>query len=366
MPDHGRDRKDRRRLPRVGLDAYSLTGPTGRELSEPDVFSLLRTAHELGAEGLQAPVPSDPAQVQEAFALAGDLGMYLEPYVLLPIHWEGDTREIARREEQLWTTCEVSAEHGVQALHCTMGARERFADTAKWKAHVDATAECLVRLSSGLRDHGIRIGIENHWDYSSYELAEIADRAGSDVAGAGLDTGNLLVLAEAPDEGIKRSAPITATTHLKDVYMISTPNGAARPIVPLGEGQIKLKEALRHFLRHNPDLNLTIEDHPGIFAVDYFEDWWLEAVPELTSRDVATAARLAREGDGWVSRHEVPDPRAEEVIPWAVRGPTRLAGDVAIVKRWVEELADEGEPFAGRGPEYGGATQAVEKERAAK
>jgi sugar phosphate isomerase/epimerase len=300
------------------------------------VFEMLPAVKALGADGLQAHLPDDEARARDAFDLAAELGLYFEPYVHLPLHWRDDGELIERRRRKLPMIGRLCAERGVRAMHCSMGARERFEDVGRWKRFVDRTAACLVELGPLLREHGLRIGIENHWDYSTYEIVQIAERAGPDVAGVGLDTGNLPILGEAPGPALERAAPYTVTTHLKEFFLISTPTGAARPLVTLGDGQVGMAEAVGRLRRHNPELNFTIEDHPVIYPVDYFEPWWLGAVPELTTGDVATMARLAREGDGWVQQHLVADPHAAELVPWSTRGPARLRSDIARVRQWLD------------------------------
>jgi sugar phosphate isomerase/epimerase len=253
--------------------------------------------------------------------------------VPLPLHWGNDQAEIERRERLFHEICAAAARRGIRALHCTMGARERFEDVRRWKEFVAATARCLTRLAPELRDLGLRVGLENHWDFSTHEILEIVERAGADVAGFGLDTGNLPILAEAPDRALARSAPYIATTHLKDAMLYTTATGAARPVMPIGTGQMGLGEAVRELYRHNPGLRFTIEDHPVIYHVDYFEAWWLDAVPELTSYDIAATARLAHEGDRWLAERRVADPPAAELIPWSVRGPARLRADIVAVRQ---------------------------------
>lgn len=328
------------RLPRVGLDAYSLSGPSGREIGEPDIFSMLRTVKDLGGDGLQAHLPDDAQRFDDAFNLADELGLYLEPYVQLPLHWRGDAAEIDRRERRFHQICRASARRGIRALHCTMGARERFEDVQRWQEFVAATARCLTRLSPVLRELDLRVGIENHWDYSTWELLAIVEEVGFDVMGLGLDIGNLPILAEAPVRTIAQAAPFAVTTHLKDAMLFSTPTGAARPIMPIGEGQLDLAEAVRALYRANPGLHFTIEDHPVIYPIDYFEHWWLDAVPEATARDVAAIARLAREGDRWLAEHRVPDPHAAELIPWSIRGPARLRADIRAVRGMLAAAMD--------------------------
>lgn len=60
--------------PRVGLDAYSLTGPSGHEICANDIFALLQAVKDLGGDGLQAHLPDDPERAEAAFDLAAELG----------------------------------------------------------------------------------------------------------------------------------------------------------------------------------------------------------------------------------------------------------------------------------------------------
>ncbi len=318
--------------PKVGLDSYSLTGPTGHEISDRDIFNLLRAAHALGSEGLQAFLPDDPGKVLDAFLLAAELDMYLEPYIQLPVHWQHDQAIIEKRRTAMVMIVNAAAEQGVRSLHCTMGARERFTDLGRWKAFIGQMVGYLRQQAPMLREHGLRIGIENHWDFSTYEIVQIVEQVGPDVVGVGLDTGNLPILGEAFDPALERCPALTVTTHLKDVYLMSTDHGAGRPIVPLGQGQARIADFVSAIYDHHPEVHFTIEDHSVIYPIDYFDSNWLAAVPELTTFDVASLARLVREGDRWIAEHRVPDPHAAELVPWSIRGPVRLAGDLRTVK----------------------------------
>lgn len=138
---------------KVGLDSYSLTGQGGTDLCERDVFSMLRTVKELGADGLQCFVPDEADEINRAFDFAAEQGLYLEPYARLPLHWRNDADEIERRERKFHLLCRIASERGVKALHCTMGARERFEDYPRWRVHVEATA---LADASGARDARVR------------------------------------------------------------------------------------------------------------------------------------------------------------------------------------------------------------------
>ena len=166
----------------------------------------------------------------------------------------------------------------------------------------------------------------------------LPEQVGADIVGVGLDTGNLPILAEAPDRALERTAPFTATMHLKDVMLFTTEQGADRPVVPIGTGQMDIGATVQALYRTNSALNFTIEDHPVIYPIEYFQSWWLAAVPEVTTYDIATMARLAHEGDFWLASHRVPDPHAAELIPWSVRGPDRLRADIRTVKAMLRSI----------------------------
>jgi sugar phosphate isomerase/epimerase len=229
----------------------------------------------------------------------------------------------------------MAAGQGITALHCAVGAGERFEDVVRWKKFVGEAVACLQRLAPVLHDHGLRIGIENHWDLTTYEIFEMVERVGSDVVGFGLDTGNILALAEGPEQAIDRALPYTVTTHLKDAYLFSTELGAARPVVPLGQGQIGIAEVVHELCRREQVINITIEDHNGIWPVHYFETAWLEAVPELTAHDIATTARLSRQGDRLLAEHRIEDPHTADLIPWSIKGGDRLRSDIVSVREMV-------------------------------
>jgi sugar phosphate isomerase/epimerase len=306
---------------------------------------MLRRAKQLGAEGLMCSAPDSADDMRAAFDLAAELDLYLDLHVPLPVDWRGDASRIAQREQKFHLVCRLVAERGGRAVHTAVGARERFEDLPRWNEFVATTVVgCLRRLAPELRELGLRVGIENHWDFSTYQILQVIEQVGADVVGFGLDTGNVPILAEAPDRAVERAAPFAVTLHLKDAMLFSTTRGAMRPVMPIGEGQMDIAAAVRTFYRHNPHLHFTIEDHPGLHELEYFEPWWLAAVPELTAYDVATTARLAHEGDRWLAEHRVADPRAADLIPWAIRGPARLEANVRAVKAMLSDLQDQGAP----------------------
>lgn len=115
-------------------------------------------------------------------------------------------------------------------------------------------------------DYGIKIANENHIDYTADEMLQIIERVDNPNFGINFDTGNFLRLLDDPIEGMKKLAPHTFATHVKDLMV----NPNAKPTdwfffsgVPVGKGLIdnfKLAELLK---AANYQGVLAVEiDHP--------------------------------------------------------------------------------------------------------
>jgi sugar phosphate isomerase/epimerase len=103
----------------------------------------------------------------------------------------------------------------------------------------------LTRLVELAAARGIVLAMENHMDFMADEQVEILRRVGSPHLGVTLDTANNLRLLEDPIEVVRKLAPFTAATHIKDA--IATGKGSPLtewrrfwPSAPLGKGIIDL------------------------------------------------------------------------------------------------------------------------------
>ena len=105
----------------------------------------------------------------------------------------------------------------------------------------------VVMLRDAVRvaeDHGITLAIENHIDFTSMEILDILDGVGSDNLRVNFDTGNSLRLYEDPVEAARNLAPVTVSTHTKDI--LPSRGGAPSqnftwwPSCPAGEGFVDL------------------------------------------------------------------------------------------------------------------------------
>lgn len=131
---------------------------------------------------------------------------------------------------------------------------------------IDALVDQLVKAVKVAEEHGIKLAIENHIDFTADEMLEILTRVDSEWLGLNFDTGNFLRLLDDPIEGMKKLAPYVLATHCKDLIVDSS----VAPTewyyfagVPVGRGLVdnaKLAEMLEEI---GFEGYMTIEiDHP--------------------------------------------------------------------------------------------------------
>lgn len=131
---------------------------------------------------------------------------------------------------------------------------------------LDRIAEAIRPLAVMARDYGVSIAIENHADYRGDEIAKIIQKIGESNVGARLDTGNPYWTFEEPIDAAKALAPMTITTHIKDLHV---GRFAQWKGVPLGQGHVDLDFIIGDLLANqapNP------ENLPLVIEVEAIED----------------------------------------------------------------------------------------------
>jgi len=67
------------------------------------------------------------------------------------------------------------------------------------------------------KDHGVKLAIENHIDFTSDEIVQLLDEVDSDHFGVNFDTANFARLLDDPVKGMRKLAPRVFATHIKDL-----------------------------------------------------------------------------------------------------------------------------------------------------
>lgn len=126
---------------------------------------------------------------------------------------------------------------------------------------------------------GIRIAIENHFNYPSPRMVELLGTLDHPALGVCLDVANSICAGEWPEQTVAMLAPFTINLHLKDYVITPDPYGVGFRIhgVPLGQGRAPIAWILDQ-LTHCPAGMSVILEH------------WL---PLTDGRDAAIAAEGA-------------------------------------------------------------------------
>lgn len=177
--------------------------------------------------------------------------------------------------------------------------------------HMETMIRLLKTVKSQVTDLGLKIAIELHKDFLSWEFREIIEAAGKDWAGMYLDTGNPVFVNEHPMTAVETLAPYALTFHLRDSVVYEHPEGIAVQWVPLGEGNVDFKEILAAFQRLCPrPVNIYIKPitgRPPTILPIHSPDYW-KMYPEARAADLARFLSLARQGKPYDRYMLIEDP----------------------------------------------------------
>jgi len=150
---------------------------------------------------------------------------------------------------------------------------------------IDALTKMFKEAVKVAEDHGVKMAVENHIDFTADEILQLLENVGSDHFGLNFDTGNFLRLLDDPVKGMEKLAPYVFATHVKDLL----PDKNASPTdwfffagVPVGKGLIN-NQALAQLL-HKANFKgfLAVEiDHPHTDWVDCEDEAVAISVKEL-------------------------------------------------------------------------------------
>lgn len=232
----------------MGVGIYSFT--RGRPKS---AYEFLEYCYSLGAGGVQAELPSaDPEYAKKVRARAEKLGMYLEVVASLPKEDTSSFEQTVKAAKEAGAVCLRAA--------CLGGRRyETFSSLDEWKRFVADSRAKIDRAVPILEKHRMRLGIENHKDWTTDELVALLKEHSSEYLGACVDTGNSMALLDDPMEVVERLAPYAVSTHIKDMAVEEYPEGFLLSEVPLGVGMLDIKRVVNTILRARPRTKFTLE-----------------------------------------------------------------------------------------------------------
>ena len=171
-------------------------------------------------------------------------------------------------------------------------------DAADAKMPVVKLAQQLRPLLAKAQDGGIRIAVENHFNYPSPRMVELLEVVDDPTLGICLDVANSICAGEWPQETIKQLAPYAINLHLKD-YVI-TPDiygvGFAIHGVPLGEGRANIPWILDQVAHCGPELSVILEHWlPKTSDIDVAratEQSWIEQTAAAAKGFIRSRSKL--------------------------------------------------------------------------
>jgi sugar phosphate isomerase/epimerase len=283
---------------KVGIDSYSLKP---LDLSP---FELVEWAVLNGADGVQfseVNVPPgtalDKIFLQELRGYAGENRLYLEWGGGQHIPLDLDTG----RPKDIFAVNRRAAEQALALGSATV--RSCSGGLMRWKAESASTDELLELAAAALkaqkpmlRDAGVILAIETHFEFTSFELLRLFEMCGAvpgEYLGICLDTMNLLTLLEDPLAATRRLLPWVMTTHIKDGGLLLTAEGFVSFTAEAGKGVVDLAGIIETLAAAHPHITLTVEDHGGDFLIPVNDPEFLARFPDLTVPELVRLQRLA-------------------------------------------------------------------------
>jgi len=204
------------------------------------------------------------------------------------------------------------------------------------------TADALLDQRSMLRDHGVILSIELHFEFTTFELLrliEMCEAEPGDWLGICLDTMNLLTMLEEPVSGTDRILPWVTSTHIKDGALRFTDDCLMTWPTAVGDGVIDLGAIIGMLASLESPVNLSIEDHGGEFTLPTGDDRFMAEFPDLTNGEYALLKELADEAGRRVDAGRcIRTPRET----WPEVCEERLIHDISALKEIVNQVGIEG------------------------
>jgi len=284
---------------RIGIDNYGLL-PLG--LAPLDT---LRWAVEHGAGGVAfSGLPPEQRGALDG-AVLKDLAQFARGHDLY-LEWGG--AQHIPRDMTTWArkdlfavnrrAAEEAAALGVRVVRSCSGGLMRWSSASPpTETLIEETAEALLPQRTMLRDHGVVLAIETHFEFTSFELVRLFERceaAPGDWLGICLDTMNLLTMIEDPVGAARRLLPWIVSTHIKDGGARVDEQGLTTFSAPIGDGVIDLAGILALLDSLAADVDLSIEDHGGSFQVPIYDPLFLTRFPDLTPEELARVIEIAQ------------------------------------------------------------------------
>jgi sugar phosphate isomerase/epimerase len=315
----------------VGIDNYGLF-PLDLSPLQTLEWAVAHGADGVAFSGLTAgwQQATDAAALADLKAYADAHGLYLE--------WGGASH--IPRDMASWASRDVAginrraageaAALGARVVRsCSGGLMRWHNESPATEILLCETAEALQSQAPMLRDHGVVLAIETHFEFTSFELGrlmEMCDAEPGGWLGICLDTMNLLTMIEHPVWASERLLPWVVSTHIKDGGVLMGGDGLTTFPVPIGEGVIDLGTIVRMLDTLPWPVPLSVEDHAGSFLLPIHDAAFVDRFPDLRGAELSALIEMSERTAG------KPSCRPVERSVWPSICEARMAGDLDALR----------------------------------
>jgi sugar phosphate isomerase/epimerase len=290
----------------------------------------LEWARRNGAAGVQfsegAPEASDPGYLRAIGQSASGNGLYLEWGGGQHIPFDPRTRSSIDIAAVNRKAVEQAAALGLTTVRSCSGGLLRWpADSVPTEFFLREMAAALRKQRPMLKDLGVVLAIETHFEFTTFELVRFFEMCGAapgEFLGICLDTMNLLTMLEDPLAAARRIRPWIVSSHIKDGGIVESPEGFRTFTAEAGRGIVDFSGLLEELSGLARTPALSIEDHGGDFVIPLNDPVFRAKFPDLREGELAalrglagrTKRRMEEEGLEVLDRADWPSCCEERVI----------------------------------------------------
>jgi 3-oxoisoapionate decarboxylase len=273
---------------KVGIDSYcyhrlfgEVYGPLGEPNRRMTYKDFLCRAAELKVDGVSMETcffeSFDDAYLHELQEIIGGAGM--QPVVAWghPLGFEGGKTPQAMDDlNKMYRVCHILGANVMRVVGSSLDYRND-----PHEPQLRALTGIFKEAAKIAEGEGVKLAMENHFDFTTDEFADLIDRVNSPYFGMCFDTGNALRIGDDPVESASLLGKHIFATHTKDVkpvYGVSPKEWYFFACVPVGQGVINMPALVDALLATG---------YEGLFAVelDYPH-------PDVKDEDVAVGESI--------------------------------------------------------------------------
>jgi sugar phosphate isomerase/epimerase len=230
---------------------------------------------------------------------------------------------------------------GVSAVRSCSGGLMRWQEESpSTETYLRETARALREQKDMLRDKGVILALETHFEFTTFELARLFDMCEAEPGGwlgVCLDTMNLLTMLEDPLAAAGRIRDWVVTTHIKDGGLRHYDINMMSFTAPAGRGVVDLAGIFKTLSSTGRAINLSVEDHGGSFLLPVSSKSFLKKFPDMSLEEWDLLLKLVAETDKRVKSGEIAILERElwpEVCQERVREDIQTVKDIVLRLRF--------------------------------